>query len=279
MESSPRAGGFARSAATLSLLSPLVAIFLYVFLFAHLQSHGETRFTTIAVIGLLPLLLILAGLVLGVVALAQTKRHGRQGIFGKAVSGICINGLFLLSLVIGPILLPLVLLGKNFPMTAQGRLNKALATLVTASDGQSRFYALNDAAKESFAVGQIEDARKYATELLALAPKFQSNWNHGNAIQDGNLVLGRIAVREGQMEIAKHYLLAAGKSSGSPQMNSFGPNMSLAKDLLEKGERDVVLQYFDLSRNFWKMDYGKLNDWSQYVKAGKIPDFGANLLY
>jgi hypothetical protein len=62
-------------------------------------------------------------------------------------------------------------------------------------------------------------------------------------------------------------------------MNSFGPNMSLAKDLLEKGEREVVLEYFELCRKFWKMDNGRRNDWSQEVKAGKIPDFGANLVY
>ena len=62
-------------------------------------------------------------------------------------------------------------------------------------------------------------------------------------------------------------------------MNSFGPNMSLAKDLLEKGERDTVLQYFELCRKFWTMDYGKLDEWSQEVRAGKIPRFGANLVY
>ncbi len=51
----------------------------------------------------------------------------------------------------------------------------------------------------------------------------------------------------------KKYLIAAGKSPGSPQMDSFGPNMTLAKDLLEKGERDAVLEYFMRCRKFWKM--------------------------
>jgi hypothetical protein len=62
-------------------------------------------------------------------------------------------------------------------------------------------------------------------------------------------------------------------------MNSFGPNMSLAKDLLEKGEREVVLEYFELCRKFWKLHTGRLDDWSRDVKAGRIPDFGANLVY
>jgi predicted Zn-dependent protease len=177
-----------------------------------------------------------------------------------------------------PVLLPFVL-GHKFPSTPQAKLDKATKELATASTEENKFYALDDAAKQSFEVGKIDDARKYATELLTLAPKFQSNWNYGNAIQDGNLVLGRIAVREGRIDEAKQYLLEAGKSPGSPVMNSFGPNMSLAKDLLEKGEQQTVLQYFELCRKFWKMDYGRLDEWSHEVKTGKIPHFGANLIY
>jgi len=41
--------------------------------------------------------------------------------------------------------------------------------------------------------------------------------------------------------------------------NSFGPNVSLAKDLLEKGERDTVVEYFEACKKFWKMDRGILN--------------------
>ncbi|NQT11979.1 MAG: RNA polymerase subunit sigma-24, partial [Planctomycetes bacterium] len=98
-------------------------------------------------------------------------------------------------------------------------------------------------------------------------------------VQDANLVLGRIAVQEGRIEDAKRHLIEAGKSPGSPQMNSFGPNVSLAKDLIEKGEREVVLEYFDLCRKFWELHRDRLDEWSQEVKDGKVPDFGANLVY
>ena len=224
-------------------------------------------------------LLIISGLIFGIIALVATKRHGRKGILGKALIGTCVNGLIVLLAV--PILLFFVIWPQAIVIghTPQGRLNEAAKELTAASTDENRFYALDDVAKESFNVGKIEDARKYATELLALAPRFQGNWNYGNAVQDGNLVLGRIAVHEGRMEEAKQYLLEAGKSPGSPQMDTFGPNMSLAKDLLEKGERDTVLQYFELCRKFWEMESGKLNEWSRAVKTGKIPDFGANLVY
>jgi hypothetical protein len=156
---------------------------------------------------------------------------------------------------------------------------RAMNDLKTAKPGEKRFYALDAAAKESFVTGNIDEARNYAQELMSLTPKYKGDWNYGNAIQDANLVLGRIAVREGNIAAAKMYLLAAGKSPGSPQMDSFGPNMTLAKDLLEKGERDTVLEYFMLCRKFWKMDYGKLDKWMQEVMDGKTPDFAANLLY
>ena len=165
------------------------------------------------------------------------------------------------------------------PVTPQERLSSASEKLAKAKTDQERFYALDDAAKQSFVLGKTEDARSYASNLLALLPQFPNDWNYGNAVQDANLVLGRIAVREGRTEEAKRHLLEAGKSAGSPQMNSFGPNMSLAKDLIDKGERDVVLEYFELCRKFWKMEGGRLDQWSQEVKTGKSPNFGANLVY
>ena len=180
-----------------------------------------------------------------------------------------------------PILLCALLAGcgRNSSRTPQARLDEAVKIIAAATREEDRFYALNDAAKESVEVGKIEDGRKYARELLMLAQKFQKDWNYGNAIHDGNLVLGRIALREGRTEEAKQFLLEAGKSPGSPQMESFGPNVSLAQDLLEKGERDVVIQYFELCRKFWKMHQDKLDQWTKDVKAGKKPVFGANLVY
>jgi hypothetical protein len=270
---------FVRFVAQLSIIAPLGAILIYV-LFMFLAVSGSAKFTPIEIIavGLLAVLLILSGFVSGILALALVKRHERKGIFGRAIVGLSLNSLLLLLAIIPPILLP-HLMGQKFPTTPQARLDKALKELAAASTGENRFYALDDAAKESFNVGKIEDARNYAAELLALAPQFRSDWNYGNAIQDGNLVLGRIAVREGRIEDAKMYLLKAGNGPGSPQMDTFGPNMSLAKDLLEKGERDTVLQYFGICRKFWTMDNGNLDQWSKEVKAGEIPDFGANLVY
>jgi hypothetical protein len=55
--------------------------------------------------------------------------------------------------------------------------------------------------------------------------------------------------------------------------------MSLAKDLLAIGERDSVLEFFGLCRNFWKFRTKALDDWTAAVKGGGMPDFAANLKY
>jgi hypothetical protein len=46
--------------------------------------------------------------------------------------------------------------------------------------------------------------------------------------------------------------MAAGATPGSPQLDSFGPNLTLAKELFEKSQPDVILHYFALCKNFWE---------------------------
>lgn len=126
-------------------------------------------------------------------------------------------------------------------------------------------------AKTAFEAGDMAKAEGYARKALAS--------ERGEAIHDGNMVLGRIALKNGDVEAAKAYLLAAGKTKGSVIFNNFGPNMSLAKDLLEKGERAVVLEYFDLCRAFWKgTNAYLLDDWTAMVKGGRMPDLRRNLV-
>lgn len=140
-----------------------------------------------------------------------------------------------------------------------------------------KFFLLPDLATVAFNAGDFAKAKAYADELLNMNKETKKNWNSGNAVHHGNLVLGRVALQDGDVDKAKSYLLAAGRTEGSPQLNSFGPNMTLAKDLLEKGEKQVVLEYFDLCGKFWQRE--ELDQWRATVKGGGIPEFGANLVY
>jgi tetratricopeptide (TPR) repeat protein len=129
-------------------------------------------------------------------------------------------------------------------------------------------------AKAALAANKPQKAKEYAEKMLS---QKSSSWNYGNNIHHGNIILGRIALTLDDLEEAKRRLIKAGKTPGSPQLNSFGPSMALAKELLQKGEKDVVLKYFELCSKFWKSGKDRLLKWSVVVKDGKIPDFGKTL--
>jgi hypothetical protein len=151
--------------------------------------------------------------------------------------------------------------------------------LRTATDATDRFYRLTDLSAAALSAGELEKANTYALDLLKQAPAHKKDWNYGNAIHVGSLVLGRIAFLSGDINTAKQYLIDAGRTPGSPQLDTFGPNMRLAKELLEKGEREVVIQYFDLCAKFWENHNGRLERWKTIVKQGGVPDFGASLFH
>ena len=134
-------------------------------------------------------------------------------------------------------------------------------------------------ATDALEAGDLARAEQYANELLKDAQEDKSSWNYGNAIHKGNIVLGRVALRRGDIEGAKQHLLAAGDVSGSPQLDSFGPNMTLAKELLEKGERETVIAYLQACAKFWKMGRDEVQNWIATIKGGGTPDFGGNLSY
>ena len=147
---------------------------------------------------------------------------------------------------------------------------KALELSSTAED---RFYMLTDMPELALSAGRPDEAAAHANALLEMAGKFRRDWNYGNAIHDANLALGHVALAKGDVQAAKDHLLAAGRTPGSPQLGSFGPDMSLAKALLEKGERDAVIEYLKLCGKFWKMGRERLKLWTKTLQSGGTPTF------
>lgn len=142
-----------------------------------------------------------------------------------------------------------------------------------------KFYDDTRLVTRLFTGGEHVGARKLAKSLLADAKGFPKDWNYGNAIHAANIILGRIAVKEDDLEAAGEYLIAAGNTPGSPQLDTFGPDMNLARELLAAGEIKIVQRYFELCAKFWKMNDGRLKQWSELAESGKLPEFGANLRY
>jgi hypothetical protein len=177
------------------------------------------------------------------------------------------------------IALPIALQTPSLQQRFEDKLAQSNAKLSQATSEQERFYALPNAALWNAQLGSRADALSYAKELLALLPRYTQNWNYGNAIHKAHLALGLVAVANRDLMAAKTEILEAGRTPGSPQLNSFGPNMLLAQKLLEAGERDTVLEYFKLCAVFWKNDHGKVGQWSSQIQSGLQVNFGANLFY
>ncbi len=133
---------------------------------------------------------------------------------------------------------------------------------------QERTALLHYQARTAFEAGDLEKAECYARELLDRASPAP---RQGDAIHIGNLVLGRIALRTGDIEKAKSHLLESARTDGSPVLCSFGPRMILAKEFLERGETEVVLRYLMLCSVFWKHGRDELARWVEQIKQGEIP--------
>jgi hypothetical protein len=151
--------------------------------------------------------------------------------------------------------------------------------LAESQSDEERYNVLGWAANSRFNTCDFGAARSYALELKEIAERFRSDSEYEQAIASVNVVFGRLALKEGNVEEAEEFLAKAGKTKGSPVLNSFGPSMSLANDLLLAGRTTAVLEYFEACRKFWSHKSSQLDKWTEDVEAGRIPDFGINLRY
>jgi hypothetical protein len=144
----------------------------------------------------------------------------------------------------------------------------------------ARFRRLGELAQVAYDAGDLNKAENYADELLSSAPHYAGDWAYGDAIFTGNTVAGLVAIkRDHNLSQAEGYLLASGRTPGSPRLDSFGPGMRLAQELLTAGERTAVLDFLRECQSFWKMGDARLASWSEAIRAGQAPDFGPNLKY
>jgi hypothetical protein len=140
---------------------------------------------------------------------------------------------------------------------------------------------MNEVCRVALEVNDVTKAQSCAERMLAKAEalKEEPHGVSGDDLNKAHNFVGRVALRKGDLKKAKQELLAAGNVPCDGTLTSFGPNMALAKDLLEIGEREVVLQYFELCEKFWPYDSRQLAAWKLAVQKGEVPQFGANLIY
>jgi tetratricopeptide (TPR) repeat protein len=141
------------------------------------------------------------------------------------------------------------------------------------NDEYERWAWLDDAAELAYESEDYKKAKQYSLESLSLSGEYVNDWNYGNSIHNANMVLGRLSLQDGEIESAKEYLLKSAKSKGSPQLDTFGPSLILAKELLETGEKEAVIKYLHSVSTFWEMDNGCISRLINEIENNNPPVF------
>ena len=92
-------------------------------------------------------------------------------------------------------------------------------------------------------------------------------------------ILGFIQCLEGRIDEAAVSLQRSIGTGSTPVLATFGPSMRLARELLVQGRRTEVLEYLDECRLIWERGDAILDRWEEEIREGRIPDFGASVLY
>lgn len=148
-----------------------------------------------------------------------------------------------------------------------------------AHGADQRRLVLPDGAQAAYEAGASVRAGLWADEMLGDADGHQDDTSYSDEIHYGNIVLGLLALQKADVKTAGNDLVQAAAIAGNPHLDTFGPNMMLAQELLRKGDRKPVLEYFDSCARFWTSGDKRLKRWRAEVNAGAMPDFGANLRY
>ncbi len=134
---------------------------------------------------------------------------------------------------------------------------------------------LDDLARAAYFSKHYYKTKTYVRELIENV--VNRDWEQGSVMNLGHTLLGLIAIELGDVKEARTHLLDSGNVRGTPHLSVVGPNMALAHALLEKQERDIVLEYFSRCAIFWTLGGTRLKAWRAAVEAGRMPEFGASL--
>ncbi len=135
----------------------------------------------------------------------------------------------------------------------------------------TRLHGLGRELRRAFLNSNFPAARTLAAEYLTLAAKYPCSEGYGDAIYGANSYLGRISIKDGDVAAAGQYLLAAGKTPGSGVLDSIGPDLTLANQLLRAGQVDTVVKFLQEIRAFWKPGQRQLDSWTADIEAGQRP--------
>lgn len=132
----------------------------------------------------------------------------------------------------------------------------------------SRSILLSTLAHFSLDVEEFAKAKSFATEYVL---EFGSK--DADTAHEGNIILGLIAFKEGDITKAKEHLLIAARSSIREEVTWVTPDFELAEKLFDKGEKDTVVEYLKLCEQIDKDSAKIFQKWQALIKSGKKPNF------
>lgn len=99
--------------------------------------------------------------------------------------------------------------------------------------------------------GDLDAAEAVAHELLAEATNEEEVWPEGDRRHMAHTLLGHVCLRRGDIDGAAMELVRSAQVEATPVLGSFGPDLSLAWQLLLAGRADEVAQFAQLFSRFW----------------------------
>jgi hypothetical protein len=149
--------------------------------------------------------------------------------------------------------------------------------LAHSENDKKKLASLIDVANSALHAEVYDRSADAATTTLAMAESVKGTSDYGRAIHYGNMVLCKVALKSDDTVAAESYFIAASKTTGSPDLNSFGPDFSLCEIFLGQGKRELVKTYLTNCSSFWKKQI--IDQWLVEIEAGVVPRFNESWRY
>ena len=156
--------------------------------------------------------------------------------------------------------------GENFADSGERALEEYKRVLALTNNPAARKTLSGDMAEAAFRIGDFPAAAELAKIYLKSSDR--------PAVQRANTILGRVALRANDLAGAKQYLIDSADPEAARDIAFSGPTLVLAKELIERGERDAVLQYLQHCLSLWPRGETVLQIWIAQIREGKTPNFG-----
>lgn len=115
------------------------------------------------------------------------------------------------------------------------------------------------------------EAQAQAQTLLELHRTHPHDDIYKSWLHESHQTIGRLALKNGNQRLALEQLQRSLQVPRTPQLQTVGPRIMLANELLEKGEKKRVLEYLDAVEKVWNIPSAmdQLKKWRAEIFAGK----------